>query len=137
FGPLPLDRQIECARSEVAFQHFFAAQLEERQQHPRNDVLTDLLDARIKGEEPLNTAEMLSILKQLLIGGNETSTNLIGSMMLLLMNNPGQLAAILKDRRLEQNAVEEALRLDSPVQGLFRTALADVEIGGVRIPRGA
>jgi cytochrome P450 len=137
FGPLPLDRQIECARSEVAFQHFFAAQLEDRRQHPRNDVLTDLLNARIKGEEPLNIAEMLSILKQLLIGGNETSTNLIGSMMLLLMSNPEQLAAILKDRRLAQNTVEEALRLDSPVQGLFRTALEDVDIGGVRIPRGA
>jgi len=79
----------------------------------------------------------LSILKQLLIGGNETSTNLIGSMMLLLLNNPEQLAAIIEDRSLAQNAVEEALRLDSPVQGLFRTALEDVEVGGVRIPRGA
>jgi cytochrome P450/nitrite reductase/ring-hydroxylating ferredoxin subunit len=137
FGPLPIDRQIECARSEVAFQHFFAAQLEERRQHPRNDVLTDLLKARISGEKPLNTAEMLSILKQLLIGGNETSTNLISSMMLLLMNNPEQLAVLLNDRRLVQNAVEEALRLDSPVQGLFRTALDNVDIGGVRIPRGA
>jgi cytochrome P450/nitrite reductase/ring-hydroxylating ferredoxin subunit len=137
FGPLPLDRQIECAGSEVEFQHYFASQLEERRQNPRNDVLTDLINARIKGEKPLNTVEMLSILKQLLIGGNETSTNLIGSMMLLLMNHPDQLDAILKDRALEQNAVEEALRLDSPVQGLFRTALEDVEIGGVRIPRGA
>jgi cytochrome P450/nitrite reductase/ring-hydroxylating ferredoxin subunit len=137
FGPLPLERQVKCARSEVAFQHYFAAQLEERRRHPRNDLLTDLLNARIKGVEPLNPAEMLSILKQLLIGGNETSTNLIGSMMLLLMNDPDQLAMIIEDRRLGQNAVEEALRLDSPVQGLFRTALADVEIGGVRIPRGA
>ena len=137
FGPLPLDRQIECARSEVAFQHFFAGQLEERRRHPHNDVLTDLLNARIKGEEPLNSPEMLSILKQLLIGGNETSTNLIGSMLLLLLNNPEQLAAVLHDRALEQHAVEEALRLDSPVQGLFRTALEELEISGVRIPCGA
>jgi cytochrome P450 len=56
-------------------------------------------------------------------------------MMLLLTNNRDQLDAVLKDRSLEQNAVEEALRLDAPVQGLFRTASEDVDVGGVRIPR--
>jgi cytochrome P450/nitrite reductase/ring-hydroxylating ferredoxin subunit len=137
FGPLPLDRQIECAKSEVDFQHYFATKLEERRRHPQTDLLTDLLDARIKREAPLNMPELLSILKQLLIGGNETSTNLIGSMMLLLLNNPDQLEAVIADRSLEANTVEEALRLDSPVQGLFRSATREVEIGGVRIPEGA
>jgi cytochrome P450/nitrite reductase/ring-hydroxylating ferredoxin subunit len=137
FGPLPLDRQVECARSEVEFQNYFAAKLEERRRNPEDDILTDLLNARIKSVASLDMSEMLSILKQLLIGGNETSTNLIGSMMLLLLNNPDQLAAVLRDRGLEQNAVEEALRLDSPVQGLFRTATQEAEIGGVRIPKGA
>ncbi len=137
FGPLPLDRQIECARSEVEFQHYFAAMLEERRIRPNLDFLTDLLNVRVKGETPLNTPEMLSILKQLLIGGNETSTNLIGSAMLLLMNNRDQYEALLADRRLIANAVEEALRLDAPVQGLFRTATREVELGGVRIPAGA
>jgi cytochrome P450/nitrite reductase/ring-hydroxylating ferredoxin subunit len=137
FGPLPLERQVECARSEVEFQHYFAAALEDRRRQPREDLLTELLNARVKGEAPLTMPEMLSVLKQLLIGGNETSTNLIGSMMLLLANHPDQLDAVLRDRRLEQNAVEEALRLDAPVQGLFRSATQDVEIGGVKIPRGA
>jgi len=137
FGPLPLDRQIECAKSEVEFQHYFAARLEERRQRPQADLLTDLLGARIKREAPLDLPELLSILKQLLIGGNETSTNLIGSMTLLLLNNRDQLEALMKDRALEANAVEEALRLDSPVQGLFRSATREVEIGGVRIPAGA
>ena len=137
FGPLPLQRHIECARSEVEFQHYFADQLERRRREPRGDFLTALLQARVKGETPLNLPEMLSILKQLLIGGNETSTNLIGSMMLLLMSNRDQYEALLADRSLETNTVEEALRLDSPVQGLFRTATCDVEIGGVAIPKGA
>jgi len=57
--------------------------------------------------------------------------------VLLLMKNSAQLAAVMDDRRLVQNAVEEALRLDSPVQGLFRTATQEVEIGGVEIPPGA
>lgn len=137
FGPLPLERQAECARSEVEFQHYFAARLEERRHNPREDLLTDLLNARVEGEAPLTMPEMLSILKQLLIGGNETSTNLIGSMMLLLMNNPDELNAVSRNRSLQQNAVEEALRLDAPVQGLFRSATEEVEIGGVRIPKGA
>ncbi|HXR26214.1 MAG TPA: cytochrome P450 [Candidatus Binataceae bacterium] len=137
FGPLPLERQVECAKSEVEFQHYFAAKLEDRRRHPQTDLLTDLLNARIKRESPLDMPEMLSILKQLLIGGNETSTNLIGSMMLLLLNDRAQFDAVLKDRSLAANAVEEALRLDSPVQGLFRTATREVELGGVRIPQGA
>jgi cytochrome P450 len=136
FGPLSLERNIECAKSEVEFQHYFAAMVEERRRKPCGDMLSELIAARVKGEAPLALPEMLSILKQLLIGGNETSTNLIGSMMLLLMNNPGQLHAVLADRSLEQNAVEEALRLDSPVQGLFRSATEEVEVGGVRIPKG-
>jgi cytochrome P450/nitrite reductase/ring-hydroxylating ferredoxin subunit len=137
FGPLPLERQVECASSEVEFQRYFAAALEQRRRQPHEDLLTELLNARVKGEAPLTVPEMLSVLKQLLIGGNETSTNLIGSMMLLLMNHRDQLEAVLRDRRLEQNAVEEALRLDAPVQGLFRSATEDVDIGGVKIPRGA
>jgi cytochrome P450/nitrite reductase/ring-hydroxylating ferredoxin subunit len=136
FGPLPLERQVECARSEVEFQHYFAAKLEDRRRNPQTDLLTDLLNARIKREASLDMPEMLSILKQLLIGGNETSTNLIGSMMLSLLNDRAQFEAVLKDRSLASNAVEEALRLDSPVQGLFRTATREVEIGGVRIPQG-
>ncbi len=137
FGPLPLERQLECARSEVEFQHYFAAQLEERRSHPQRDFLTDLLNARVEGERPLDMPELLSVLKQLLIGGNETSTNLIGSAMFWLMNNPEQLQAVLNDRTRIANAVEETLRLDSPVQGLFRTTTREVEIGGVRLPKGA
>jgi cytochrome P450/nitrite reductase/ring-hydroxylating ferredoxin subunit len=137
FGPLPLDRQIECARSEVEFQHYFAARLEERRRRPQPDFLTDLLNARVHGERPLDMPELLSILKQLLIGGNETSTNLIGSAMLLLMTNQDQLEAVLDDRIKIANVVEETLRLDSPVQGLFRTTTREVELAGVRLPKGA
>jgi cytochrome P450/nitrite reductase/ring-hydroxylating ferredoxin subunit len=137
FGLLPLERQIECARSEVEFQHYFAARLEERRHRPQQDFLTDLLNARVHGERPLDMLELLSILKQLLIGGNETSTNLIGSAMLLLMTHADQLEVVLNDRAKIANVVEEALRLDSPVQGLFRTTTREVELGGVRLPKGA
>src|SRR5262249_39825157 len=49
FGPLALNRQVECASSEVEFQHYFAARLEEHRRDPQDDILTDLINARIKG----------------------------------------------------------------------------------------
>jgi len=82
------ERQLECARSVVEFQHYFAARLDERRTSPRDDILTDLINARIERTQPLNTAEMLSILQQLLVAGNQTTTNLIASGMMLLCQNP-------------------------------------------------
>lgn len=136
-GMISHERELECARSTVEFQHYFAAKLEERRTHPRDDLLTDLINARLAGETPLNMGEMLNMLQQLLVAGNETTTSLIASAMLLLLQNPAQMDAVRADRTRIPNLIEEALRLESPVQGLFRTAKVDVEVGGVRIPAGA
>ncbi|HKM99549.1 MAG TPA: cytochrome P450 [Candidatus Binataceae bacterium] len=136
-GMISHERQIECAHSVVEFQHYFAARLEERRGAPRDDLLTDLVNARLAGVDPLNTAEMLSILQQLLVAGNETTTSLIASAMMILLRNPSQMAALAEDRSLIANFVEEALRLESPVSALFRLAKVDTEVGGVRIPAGS
>jgi cytochrome P450 len=136
-GMISHEREIECAHSTVEFQHYFAAMLEERRAHPRNDLLTDLLNARLEGETPLTMSEMLNMLQQLLVAGNETTTNLLASAMMLLVQNPEQMETVRADRSQIPNLIEEALRLESPVQGLFRTTKVDVEIGGVRIPAGS
>lgn len=136
-GMITRQRELECARSIVEFQHYFAERLEERRSAPRDDILTDLINARLDTTEPLNTAEMLSILQQLLVAGNETTTNLIASAMMLLCQNPDQLDAVAKDRSLIGNLVEETLRVESPVQGLFRVAKCHTELGGVKIPAHA
>jgi len=136
-GMISYPRQIECARSLVEFQHYFAARLEERRLGPRDDLLTDLVNARLAGVEPLNVPEMLSILQQLLVAGNETTTNLIASGMMLLLRTPAQLAALRADLSRIPNFVEEALRMESPVSALFRVTLIDTEVGGVKIPAGS
>ncbi len=136
-GMITPERELECAKSTVEFQRYFAAKLDERRAAPQDDVLTDLINARLEGETPLNTAEMLNILQQLLVAGNETTTNLIASAMLLLLQNPQQLASVCADRSLIPNFVEEALRFESPVQGLFRMAKVETELGGVKIPAGS
>ena len=127
-GMISAERQIECARSGVEFQHYFAARLEECRAAPRDDLLTDLLNARLEGAKPLDMAEMLNILQQLLVAGNETTTNLIGSAMMLLLQHPDQMRALIDDPSLIGNFVEESLRMESPVQALFRITKEDTEL---------
>ena len=131
------EREIACTESIVEFQHYFAGKLDERRAAPKDDLLSDLVQATIEGERPLDTGEMLSILQQLLVAGNETTTNLIGSAMLLLLRHPDQMARVRKDPSLVPNFVEEALRLEAPVQGMWRVAVEDAEIGGVAVPKGS
>lgn len=136
-GMISRERELECAREIVEFQHYFAARLAERREQPRDDILTDLLNARLDGAAPLDTAEILSIVQQLLVAGNETTTNMIAAGTLLLLQHPEQMAAVRVDQAVIPNLVEEALRMESPVQGLFRSAKQDTEIGGVPVPKGA
>jgi cytochrome P450 len=136
-GMISKERALECARSVVEFQHYFARKIEERRGAPEDDILSDLIDARIDGVAPLDVPEMLSIIQQFLVAGNETTSNLISSAALLLTQNPDQLELVSRDPSLIPNMVEEALRLESPVQGLFRVATRDTELGGVTISRGA
>lgn len=134
---LSVERQVECARSIVDFQHYFADRIEERRAEPQGDMLTDLLNARIEGQEPLSMAEMLSMLQQLLVAGNETTTKLLGSLIFLLLEQPDGWQRVRQSSELAARAVEEALRLEAPVQGLFRTTTQEVELGGATLPAGA
>jgi cytochrome P450 len=136
-GMISKERALECAQSIVEFQHYFARKIEERRRAPKDDILSDLIDARIDGVAPLDVAEMVSILQQFLVAGNETTSNLIASAVLLLLQNPDQLELVRRDPSLIPNMVEEALRLESPVQALFRVTTRDTELGGVRLPRGS
>jgi cytochrome P450 len=131
------DQQEEVARSIVEFQHYFAARIDERRAAPRDDLLSDLVAARIEGEAPLDTPELLSILQQLLVAGNETTTKLIGSGMLLLLQQPDTMARLVAEPALIPAFVEEVLRLEAPLQGMFRIATRDAVLGGVEVPARA
>ena len=76
------------------------------------------------------------MLNQFLVAGNETTTKLIASSVRLLLDHPEQAEALRVDPSLIAGFVEEALRLEPPVQGLYRTATADTEVGGVPIKAG-
>ena len=131
------ERHIYCAKQQVEFQHYFAERLEERRSQPRDDMLSDLVQARVEDERQLDTKELLSIVGQLLVAGNETTTNAIGAGTYWLINNPDQVDLCRDDMSRIENVAEEILRIDSPVQGLFRQTTEDTNLGGTQIPAGS
>jgi cytochrome P450 len=132
--------EAAAAREIVAFQHYFAARLDERRAAPQDDILSDLATVTLAEEgdpRALTTAEALSIIQQLLVAGNETTAHTITEGMKLLIEHPDQMDAVIADPGLIPNLVEEVLRLLSPTQNMWRIATRDCELGGVAIPAGA
>ena len=99
-----------------------------------DDLLTSLLTARRDGR-PFNDDELLPLLLLLLVGGNETTTSLIASLVYRLLAD-GEWERVAADHDLLEVAIEESLRFDPPVLGLFRTARGDQTVAGVTIPDG-
>ena len=139
------DRRVETERSLIEFQHYFAAQLEQRRDAPRDDILTNLLQARVEASDgldaddarPLDMAEMLSILQQLLVAGNQTTTKMLAEMMRLFGEHPDRWQAVRDDETLVNACIEEVLRLSTPTQGMWRKVTRDITIDGTTIPAGA
>jgi cytochrome P450 len=109
---------------------FFEAEMTDRLANPREDLVTDVAQAELCHEERL---QMLTLF---LIGGNETTNSLIASSVWLLCQRPALQEALRADPSLIPPFVEEVLRIEPPVQGLFRYALRDTTAGGVAMPAG-
>jgi cytochrome P450 len=99
----------------------------------RDDVLTAMLLARRAGQ--LASDEVRRLGAQLLVAGHETTTSLFGTMLYRLIEQPELMAQLRNDPRLIPVAVEEALRFDSPVSGLFRTNAEQCTIHDTEIPQ--
>lgn len=134
---LSLEEEVACAERLVAFQHYLVAQFEEKRRDPGEDIISDLVQARDEQGEALSTTELLGITFALNIGGNETTTNSIAGGMLMLLEQPAIMAELRADRALVKNFIEEIIRLETPVQSLFRIARKDSVIRGVTIPKNA
>ena len=108
---------------------YFSALAEERRRQPREDLITGLVQAEVEGSK-LTHEEMLRMLVLILVAGNETTTSLIGNIVLELLAHPEALAQLRADPGLAAPAIEEVLRYSSPVQLDPRRATRAVDIGG-------
>ncbi len=151
------DRAIEIARLTLDCHRAMVARCEERRISPQSDIISMLVRARIpvdllgvpehagqdvgaaeaNQERPLETSELLSILTQLLVAGNETTTNSLSGGMRRLAANFELHSRLRSQPELIPRFVEEILRLESPVQGQFRKANCATTLGGVDMPQGA
>lgn len=140
---ITLEQRMDAERGVNEFQRYFAEQIELRRTDPRDDLLTNLLNARIDDvdaevadKRELDMPEMLSIVQQLLVAGNETTTKMLTEMMRLLGEHPEEWELLKQDPSRVEKVVEETLRLSTPTQGMWRIVTRDVELGGVQLEKG-
>jgi len=122
-------------RGLAGFNGWLGAHLQKLRDNPGTDLMSQLIDASDGGIR-LNEAELRGIAGLVLAAGFETTVNLLGNGIRMLLNSPDQLAKLAADPSLWPNAVEEILRLDSPVQLTARVARADTEVAGTLVRRG-
>lgn len=116
---------------------YFADLIEFRRRHPGDDTVSHLVAAGVADD--MDMGGVLSVLAfafTMVAGGNDTTTGMLGGSAALLTERPDQREILQREPELLATAVNELLRLTSPVQGLCRTATVDVEIEGVVVPAG-
>ncbi len=102
-----------------------------------DDLMTLIGGARDDSGALIPEADALSLLNQLLVGGNETTTSLITNMVWRLLEVPVRWRSVVEDSSLVEAAIEESLRYDPPVLGLYRHTTRDVSLHGTTIPEGS
>jgi cytochrome P450 len=122
-------------RSLEEMTRYFRAKIAEQKEAPREGLIHSLLSSEINGDR-LTEEEVVANTIVTMVGGQETTTNLIGNGILSLLRYPHEKERLTADYTLIPSAVEELLRYDSPSQQTARIAREDVEIGGERIKKG-
>ncbi|WP_165422899.1 cytochrome P450 [Ktedonosporobacter rubrisoli] len=133
---LPLEQQVDCARQFVELQHYYAQLLEERRKKPAQDLISDLISSGEEGEEQPSLPELIRQIMGVVVAGHETTTHLIGSGLIVLLEQPERWQELCAHPEYIPVAIEEILRLRGPVQGFFRTTTQQVTVGGQRLPAG-
>lgn len=129
------DHARHLLRSVEEMTAYFRAAVQEHYEHPRDDVISALLTAEQDGDR-LTEEEIVANCILVMVGGQETTTNLIGNGMLSLLRHPDQLQKLWADSSLVLSAIEELLRYESPIQHTARMAPDDVILGRKTIRKG-
>jgi len=138
------ERRLEAAREQVECQQYWFSEYEKRLAEPQDDILSDISHADFddpdtpEGEmRKLEFAEVFSILQQLMVAGNETTTKFLNETIRLLIEHPTWWDQMRDDPDATWNGVvEEGLRVSSPNQGLFRVVTNDIDFHGISLTKG-
>ena len=136
------EQMLENAREVCDLQNFLIKHIKDREAHPAEDMISDLVHATTEDPDnpKLTFHEVVSLVRALLIAGNETTATAMTNLMFILATQP-EVAQVLQDSvdddRLLNRFVEELLRIEPPVRGLSRMTTREVELGGKLLPKGA
>ena len=114
--------------------NYFTEMIEWRKKNPEDDLISQLLEM---GEEKVSIMWILGLAFTMITGGNDTTTGLLGGSAVLLTDNQEQRKLLLKDLQLLPGAIEELLRMTSPVQCLSRVLVKDFELHGEKLTSGS
>ena len=139
-GKLTAERWLEVERDILEFQQVICQILDDTRANPREDLLSTLVGAE-EGEVPLTNQELVWLVRELIVAGNETTIRALADILVniddLRAEDPAIWDRLRDDPALRLRVVEEGIRLASPVMGLWRVTTCDVELGGVSIPQGS
>jgi len=133
-GSIAMQHVGRAVQAGIAVIEYLRTHLEAKRRDPKDDLISAMVSAQER--DRLTDDEILGTVLIVMGAGHETTTNLIGNGVLALLRHPDQLARLRAEPELVASAVEEILRFDSPVQATSRLPIEDVEIGGVRFPKG-
>lgn len=134
------EQMIGNARQICELQNFIIAEMRDREATPREDMISDLVHARTADGGKLTFAEAVSLVRALIIAGNDTTATAIGNLLYVLATQPElakQLQENVDDDRFMTRFVEELLRIEPPVRGLAKMTTRETVLGGRKLPKGA
>jgi cytochrome P450 len=134
------ESMAENARHICDLQNYLIARIREREAAPREDMISDLVHAVTEDGTKLTFKETVSLVRAMLIAGNETTATALTNLFYLLATQPEQaelLRRVADDDRLLTRFVEELLRIEGPVRALSRMTTREVELGGTSLPAHA
>jgi len=127
-------RAMGVLRSLRGMEAYFRERIQELRRKPKEGLIHSLLTAEVSGDR-LSEEEVIANTIVTMVGGQETTTNLIGNGVLTLLRNPSELQRLRKNISIIPSAVEELLRYESPSQHTARLAPDNVELGGKQIAK--
>jgi cytochrome P450 len=137
YGLPPESEQVRAAEGLAAFWQFAENLVRDRMTSPRQDFVSDLVNAKDSEGKGLAIEQATTVVLNLLFAGHETTTGLLGNAFRRLLADRESWEAICQDPKLIPGAIEEVLRLDTSVIAWRRRTTQEVDVGGVQIPQGA